>query len=68
MNNLKFLREYIREILKHNVSSKQNDEASTAASISGYTLPLGMSNNPKDMTDEEIWKSYAKSFGNAKKI
>jgi hypothetical protein len=68
-NNFKTLREYIKEIISQ---PETQEEASVAASIAGYSLPLGMTNklqktNDK-VTDEIVWKSYAKSFGDAKKI
>jgi hypothetical protein len=68
--DLKILREYIKQIVSE--MNRTKEEASTTASVSGYTLPMGTSNKKKkrkdDVTDELVWKSYAKAFGNAKKI
>lgn len=69
--NFKTLREYVKEVVSEMKRSEQQ-EASVAANVKGYTLPLGASNNKKeekdDVTDELVWKSYAKAFGDAKKI
>ena len=69
--NFKTLREYIKEIVSE-MKRSEKQEASTAVSVGGYTLPLGASNTKKekddDVTDELVWKSYAKALGDAKKI
>jgi hypothetical protein len=73
------LREYIRNLIieakketdpkpetedDDTMDDEDVEEASTASSVAGYTLPLGMSNKPaKDRKD--IWKSYARAFGDA---
>ena len=68
MDTLKLLRTYIKEVVSNSKQKHAKSEASTTASVSGYTLPVGATDRPKDITDEEMWKAYAKAFGNAKKI
>jgi len=74
------LRTYINEILLHetNTKNKNNgpkpeedpedefDEASVAANVAGYTLPLGMSNKKKGQ--EPSWKAYARAYAGAKPV
>jgi len=71
MDTFQLLRTYIREMAANGNLKKKDcskSEASTTANVSGYTLPLGASNRSKDITDEEMWKAYAKAYANAKKI
>ena len=73
------LREYIRSLIieaktekdpkpeaedDEEDSEKDVEEMSTASSVAGYTLPLGMSNMSKK-DRKNIWKSYARAFGDA---
>ena len=43
--DLKILREYIKQIVSE--MNRTKEEASTTASVSGYTLPMGTSNKKK---------------------
>jgi len=74
------LRTYISEILLHETNTKNKntgpkpeedpedefDEASVAANVAGYTLPLGMSNKKKGQ--EPSWKAYARAYAGAKPV
>ena len=64
------LRIYIAEVASGNIDEDEDDEdvdeASVAGMVTGYTLPLGMSNKKKG--DDPPWKAYANAFSRAKRI